>query len=68
MSNGIHESLIELAVDIDVLSPLDGNPRRGNVEAIMASYREFGQIKPIVIRGARIHRAGTSWGSDTGVV
>lgn len=50
MSNGIHESLLELAVDIDTLSPLDGNPRRGNVEAIMASYKEFGQIKPIVVR------------------
>lgn len=50
MANGIHESLSALAVDIDTLTPLEGNPRRGNVEAIMASYREFGQIKPIVIR------------------
>jgi len=50
MPNGIHESLKALAVDIDKLSPLEGNPRRGNVEAIMASYKEFGQIKPIVIR------------------
>jgi ParB/RepB/Spo0J family partition protein len=50
MSHGIHESLIQLAVDVDLLSPLDGNPRRGDVEAIMASYKEFGQIKPIVVR------------------
>lgn len=50
MANGIHESLEALAVDIDTLIPLDGNPRRGNVEAIMASYREFGQVKPIVVR------------------
>jgi ParB-like chromosome segregation protein Spo0J len=50
MANGIHESLISLAVDIDSLSPLDGNPRRGDVNAIMLSYKEFGQVKPIVIR------------------
>lgn len=50
MANRIHESLISLAVDIDTLSPLDNNPRRGNVEAIMSSYAEFGQIKPIVVR------------------
>lgn len=50
MANGIHESLISLAVDIDALTPLDGNPRRGDVDAIMASYKEFGQIKPIVVR------------------
>lgn len=50
MANGIHESLIDLAVDIDTLSPLDNNPRRGDVNAIMASYAEFGQIKPIVVR------------------
>lgn len=50
MPNGIHESLLPLAVDIDTLFPLDGNPRHGNVEAIMSSYLEFGQIKPIVVR------------------
>jgi hypothetical protein len=50
MPNGIHESLLSLAVDIDSLSPLEGNPRRGDVNAIMSSYREFGQIKPIVVR------------------
>lgn len=50
MSNGIHESLLSLAVEIGTLSPLENNPRRGDVEAIMASYREFGQIKPIVVR------------------
>jgi hypothetical protein len=50
MANGIHESLLSLAVDIDSLSPLEGNPRRGDVNAIMLSYKEFGQVKPIVIR------------------
>lgn len=50
MSNSIHESLLSLAVDIDTLVPLDNNPRRGDVDAIMSSYKEFGQVKPIVIR------------------
>jgi hypothetical protein len=50
MAHGIHESLISLAVDIDDLIPLDNNPRRGDVAAIMSSYKEFGQVKPIVIR------------------
>jgi hypothetical protein len=50
MANGIHESLQDLAVDIDTLVPLEDNPRHGNVSAIMASYQEFGQIKPIVVR------------------
>ncbi len=50
MPNGIHESLLPLAVDVDVLRLLDGNPRIGDVDAIMASYQEFGQVKPIVAR------------------
>lgn len=50
MSNGIHESLLSLAVDVETLVPLDNNPRRGDVDAIMSSYKEFGQVKPIVIR------------------
>jgi hypothetical protein len=48
--NGIHPSLKSLAVDIDTLDYLEGNPRIGNVEAIMASYSEFGQVKPIVAK------------------
>lgn len=50
MADGIHESLVHMAVDIDALVPLHNNPRHGDVEAIMSSYLEFGQIKPIVIR------------------
>lgn len=50
MSNGIHPSLMSMAVDIEELSPLEGNPRVGNVSAIMSSYEEFGQVKPIVAR------------------
>lgn len=41
---------MDLVVDIDTLVPLPGNPRKGNVEAIMASYKEFGQVKPIVAK------------------
>ncbi len=50
MSHNINPSIANLAVSIDNLIPLDGNPRVGNVDAIMASYNEFGQVKPIVIR------------------
>lgn len=50
MTNKIHPSLKSMAVDIDELAPLEGNPRIGNVDAIMASYEEFGQVKPIVAR------------------
>jgi len=48
--NQIDPTLESLAVNIDSLVQLPGNPRKGNVEAIMASYREFGQVKPIVVR------------------
>lgn len=50
MPNGIHESLLPLAVDIEKLLLLEGNPRIGDVDAIMASYQEFGQVKPIVAK------------------
>ena len=50
MNEKIHETLSSLLVDIDTLMPLPGNPRVGNIEAIMASYAEFGQVKPIVVR------------------
>lgn len=47
--NGIHESLASLAMPLSSLVPLKGNPRRGDVDAIAASYKEFGQVKPIVV-------------------
>lgn len=50
MSENIDKSLQNLVVQLDDLVPLEGNPRRGNVEAIMASYREFGQMKPVVVK------------------
>jgi hypothetical protein len=48
--SNIAESIKNLAVDIETLKPLPGNPRKGNVDAIMASYSEFGQMRPIVVR------------------
>lgn len=46
----IHPSIKKLAKSIDLLTPLENNPRRGDVDAIAASYQEFGQVKPIVVK------------------
>lgn len=46
----IHPSIKRLAMPIDSLVPLENNPRRGDVDAIAASYAEFGQVKPIVVK------------------
>jgi ParB-like chromosome segregation protein Spo0J len=46
----IAEDLRPLAQPIDLLKLLPGNPRRGDVEAVMRSYDRFGQRKPIVAR------------------
>jgi DNA modification methylase len=46
----IIESLKSLAVPIDSLQGLPGNPRRGDVDAVAASLSRFGQRKPIVVR------------------
>lgn len=48
MIDNIDDSIRSLAVDIDLLKPLEGNARRGDVKAIKASYSKFGQLKPIV--------------------
>lgn len=45
----IHSSLRDMAVDIDLLDELPGNPRVGDIDAIAASLEQFGQIKPIVV-------------------
>ncbi|SVE29679.1 uncharacterized protein METZ01_LOCUS482533, partial [marine metagenome] len=50
MKHKANESLTDLLVPLDSLQPLENNPRVGNVDAIAASYDEFGQVKPIVIR------------------
>lgn len=48
--NKIHSSLESMAFPLDKLIHLDNNPRKGNVDAIAASYEEFGQVKPIVAK------------------
>ena len=50
MINNISPDLKPLAISIDLLTPLEKNPRKGNTSAISASYKEFGQMKPIVVR------------------
>jgi ParB-like chromosome segregation protein Spo0J len=46
----IADSLAGLAVPIDRLRPLEGNPRRGDVQAVARSLKRFGQRKPVVAR------------------
>jgi len=60
MAHKIHEDLIALAVDLDTLIPLDGNPRRGDVEAVKASYERFGQRKPITANRKKDGRVVTA--------
>lgn len=48
------EGLREALVPISDLEPFPGNPRRGDTAAVAASLRRFGQVKPIVVDGARI--------------
>ena len=46
----IIKDLEDLAVPIELFTALPGNPRKGNVEAVVKSYEKFGQRKPIVAR------------------
>ena len=46
----IHPSIEGLAVPISTLVPLENNPRKGDLGAIVSSYRQFGQVKPIVVK------------------
>lgn len=50
MNANINENIQHLVVPIESLIPLSNNPRRGNVDAIMASLKEFGQVTPIVVK------------------
>ena len=50
MNHKIHESIVSLARPLDDLVHLQGNPRIGNIDSIAASYSEFGQVRPIVVR------------------
>ena len=46
----INKDLESLATPIVQFTALPGNPRRGNVQAVVKSYEKFGQRKPIVAR------------------
>lgn len=46
----IAEPLRGLARPVGSLRLLDGNPRRGDVQAVMRSLKRFGQRKPVVAR------------------
>jgi hypothetical protein len=50
MKYTIEQSLHGLLIEVEKLHHLDGNPRRGNLDAIIASYSEFGQVRPIVVK------------------
>ena len=56
--NNIHHSLQSLAINIDKLSFLEGNPRQGDIEAVAKSYKQFGQRKPIVATTNHVVIAG----------
>jgi ParB-like chromosome segregation protein Spo0J len=46
----IAEPLLPLVRPVADLRVLDGNPRRGDVQAVKRSLQRFGQRKPIVVR------------------
>lgn len=48
------KSLRRSIVEISSLEPFPGNPRVGDVESIRASIARFGQVRPILVDGARI--------------
>ena len=60
---GIAEQLRPLAVPVENIELLPGNPRKGDVEAVARSYKTFGQRKPIVVR-----RTGENDNGMTGIV
>ena len=47
-----------LAVPLANLKPLENNPRKGDVDAVVASYTRFGQRKPIVARKQGREKSG----------
>lgn len=48
----IAEALRPLAVEINSIQPYPGNPRHGDVGAIVTSLRRFGQQKPVVVQAS----------------
>jgi hypothetical protein len=61
----IAPDLKPLCVPIENLSPMEGNPRKGDVEAVKRSYEKFGQRKPIVARRLKIADNGFWSGTVT---
>jgi hypothetical protein len=45
----IAKGLLPLAVDITIPKLLEGNPRKGDVEAVARSLKKFGQRKPLTV-------------------
>jgi hypothetical protein len=53
MTSNIHPSLTDLAVDLDTLTPDPRNARahdERNIRAVMESFRDHGQLKPVVVQ------------------
>lgn len=48
MIGNIAEDIKPLAKPLHTLNLLDKNPRIGNIDAVVKSYQQFGQLKPIV--------------------
>lgn len=46
----IATDLLALTFPVDQLRELEGNPRKGDIDAVARSYSRFGQTKPIVAR------------------
>ena len=61
----IAPDLKSLCVPIENLTTMEGNPRKGDVEAVKKSYEKFGQRKPIVARRLGISENGFATGTVT---
>jgi len=61
----IAPDLKSLVVPIENLTPMSGNPRKGDVEAVKRSYEKFGQRKPLVARRLGISDNGFATGTVT---
>lgn len=57
MRHKVSEDLSSLLVPIQSISPWPGNPRQGDVGAIVTSLRRFGQLKPVVVQRSSNHIA-----------
>lgn len=65
MKAKIAKDIRSLAVPLDDLKLLPGNPHKGDVEAVAASYKRFGQQKPIVVMRDPADDKGTILAGNT---